>query len=288
MFGLVFIVAGLAFKLGAAPFHMWVPDVYQGAPTAVTLLISGAPKLAAFGITFRILVEGLSGLADRLAADADRAVGGVDGARQPRRHRAEQPQAPAGLFGHRAAGLHAAGLHADVINVNTLSAANGYSSALFYMVTYVLTTLGTFGLIMVLSRSGFESEEISDLAGLSKRSPWIAGVMAMFMFSLAGIPPHGRLLREVRRAAGAGHAPTSWHTSPGGGRRAAVADRRVLLPAHRQDDVLRRAGRPARRPGRSGAPCCWPLNGGAVLLLGMLPGGLMALCRKAIVRALAT
>jgi NADH-quinone oxidoreductase subunit N len=106
---------------------------------------------------------------------------------------------------HRADGLHAAGLMAGVVSGNTLSAANAYSSALFYMVTYVLTTLGTFGIIMLLSRQGFESEEIADLAGLNQRSPWMAGVMAMFMFSLAGIPPTGGLLRQAVGAAGADH-----------------------------------------------------------------------------------
>ena len=188
-FGLVFIVAGLAFKLGLAPFHMWVPDVYQGAPTAVTLLISGAPKLAAFGITFRILVEGLSGLATRLAGDADRAVGGVDDARQPGRHRADQPQAPAGLFGHRAAGLHAAGLHADG---DRHEHRHGRQRLQLGDVLHHHLRADDAGHLRpdhVLSRHGFESEEISDLAGLGKRSPWIAGVMAMFMFSLAGIPP---------------------------------------------------------------------------------------------------
>jgi NADH-quinone oxidoreductase subunit N len=109
VFGLVFVVAGLAFKLGAAPFHMWVPDVYQGAPTAVTLLIGGAPKLAAFAITIRLLVEGHAGPGGRLAADAHRAGGGLAGHRQPGRHRADQPQAHAGLLHHRADGLHAAG-----------------------------------------------------------------------------------------------------------------------------------------------------------------------------------
>jgi len=188
-FGLVFIVAGLGFKLGLAPFHMWVPDVYQGAPTAVTLLISGAPKLAAFGITFRILVEGLSGLATDwqemliVLSVTSMALGNLAAIAQSNLKRLLAYSAIAQL------GFMLLGFTPTVINADTANAVNGYSSALFYMVTYVLTTLGTFGLIMVLSRSGFESEEISDLAGLGKRAPWIAGVMALFMFSLAGIPP---------------------------------------------------------------------------------------------------
>ena len=188
-FGLVFIVAGLAFKLGLAPFHMWVPDVYQGAPTAVTLLISGAPKLAAFGITIRILVEGLSGLATDwqqmlvVLSVVSMTLGNLAAIAQSNLKRLLAYSAIAQL------GFMLLGFTPTVINADTANAVNGYSSALFYMVTYVLTTLGTFGLIMVLSRAGFESEEISDLAGLAKRSPWIAGVMALFMFSLAGIPP---------------------------------------------------------------------------------------------------
>ena len=185
----MFIVAGLGFKLGAVPFHMWVPDVYQGAPTAVTLLIGGAPKLAAFAITIRLLVEGLPGAGGRLAADAGRAVGAVDAARQHRRDRADQPQAHARLLDDRADGLHAARPVPGVVSGNTLSAANGYSSAMFYIVTYVLTTLGTFGMIMLLSRAGFEAEKIDDFSGLAQRSPWFAGVMTVFMFSLAGMPP---------------------------------------------------------------------------------------------------
>jgi NADH-quinone oxidoreductase subunit N len=226
VFGLVFIVAGLAFKLGLAPFHMWVPDVYQGAPTAVTLLISGAPKLAAFGITFRILVEGLSGQAPDwqqmliVLSVVSMSLGNLAAIAQSNLKRLLAYSAIAQL------GFMLLGFTPTVINVATANAANGYSSALFYIITYVLTTLGTFGLIMVLSRNGFESEEITDLAGLGKRAPWIAGVMAIFMFSL-----------------GLHH--------PGGGRGAAVADRRVLLPAHRQDDVLRRAGRHRADPRRS-------------------------------------
>ena len=188
-FGLVFIVSGLAFKLGLAPFHMWVPDVYQGAPTAVTLLISGAPKLAAFGITFRILVEGLSGLGTDwqemliVLSVTSMALGNLAAIVQSNLKRLLAYSAIAQL------GFMLLGFTPTVVNADTANAVNGYSSALFYMITYVLTTLGTFGLVMVLSRAGFESEEISDLAGLAKRAPWIAGVMALFMFSLAGIPP---------------------------------------------------------------------------------------------------
>jgi NADH-quinone oxidoreductase subunit N len=189
VFGVVFVVAGLGFKLGAVPFHMWVPDVYQGAPTAVTLLIGGAPKFAAFAITIRLLVEGMLGLAVDwqqmfiVLAVASLALGNVAAIAQRNLKRMLAYSTIAQM------GFVLLGLSAGVVSGNTLSAGNAYSSAMFYIVAYVLTTLGTFGLIMFLSRQGFESEEIDDLAGLAQRSPWVAGVMTVFMFSLAGVPP---------------------------------------------------------------------------------------------------
>src|SRR5574343_629920 len=189
VYGVVFIVAGLAFKLGAVPFHMWVPDVYQGAPTAATLLIAGAPKLAAFGITMRLLVDGMLGLAVDwqqmlvVLAVCSLAVGNLAAIAQTNLKRMLASSTIAQM------GFVLLGLAAGVVNGNTLSAANAYSSATFYIITYVLTTLGTFGLIMLLARTGFEAEQIDDLKGLNQRSPVLAAVMGIFMFSLAGIPP---------------------------------------------------------------------------------------------------
>ena len=147
VFGVVFIVAGLAFKLGAAPFHMWVPDVYQGAPTAATLLIGGAPKLAAFGITIRLLVDGMLSLAVDwqqmllVLAVVSLVIGNLAAIAQSNLKRMLAYSTIAQM------GFMLLGLASGVVNGNTLSAANTYSSALFYVVTYVLTTLGTFGLI---------------------------------------------------------------------------------------------------------------------------------------------
>jgi len=188
-FGLVFIVAGLAFKLGVVPFHMWVPDVYQGAPTAATLMVAGAPKLAAFAITIRLLVEGLMSSATdwqqmlMILAVASMTLGNLAAIAQTNLKRMLAYSGIAQL------GFMLLGFVPTVVAGNTVSAGNGYGSSLFYVLTYVLTTMGTFGLIMILSRPGFESEQISDLSGLNKRSPVLAGVMAVFMFSLAGIPP---------------------------------------------------------------------------------------------------
>jgi NADH-quinone oxidoreductase subunit N len=189
VFGLVFVVAGVAFKFGAAPFHMWLPDVYHGAPTAVTLVIGAAPKLAAFALAIRLLVEGLLPLAVdwqpmlALLAVVSLLVGNLAAIAQTNLKRMLAYSTIAQM------GFVLLGLLAGVVRGSTLPAANAYSSAMFYVVTYVLTTLVSFGLIVLLSREGFESEEISDFAGLNRRSPWYAAVMALCMFSLSGIPP---------------------------------------------------------------------------------------------------
>jgi NADH-quinone oxidoreductase subunit N len=189
VFGLVFIVAGLAFKIGAVPFHMWIPDVYQGAPTAATLMIGGAPKLAAFGILIRMLVEGLLPLAVdwqqmlSVLAIGSLLIGNLAAIAQTNLKRMLAYSTIAQM------GFVLLGFVAGVINGQTTLAANAYSSAMFYMVSYVLTTLAAFGVIMLLARQGFESEEVTDLAGLNQRSPLYAGVMAICLFSMAGIPP---------------------------------------------------------------------------------------------------
>jgi NADH-quinone oxidoreductase subunit N len=188
--GLVFVVAGLAFKLGVVPFHMWVPDVYHGAPTAITLMIGGAPKLAAFAIVIRLLVEGLMPLAfdwqQMLAvlAVVSLLVGNLAAMAQTnlKRMLAFSTIAQMGF-------MLLACWRAWCRAMDSGNMANAYGAAMFYVVTYVLTTLATFGVILLLSREGFESEEIADLAGLNQRSPLYAGVMAVCMFSLAGVPP---------------------------------------------------------------------------------------------------
>ncbi|CAD5374459.1 NADH-quinone oxidoreductase subunit N [Rubrivivax sp. A210] len=288
VFGVVFVVAGLGFKLGAVPFHMWVPDVYQGAPTAVTLLIGGAPKFAAFAITIRLLVEGMLGLAFDwqqmliVLAVGSLAVGNLAAIAQTNLKRMLAYSTIAQM------GFILLGLAAGVVSGNTLSAGNAYSSAMFYLVAYVLTTLGTFGLIMVLSRQGFESEEITDLAGLAKRSPWIAGVMTVFMFSLAGVPPmigfFGKL--AVIQALVTTNVPGYiWL--------AVLAVMFSLIGAFYYirvvkvmwfDEPLQTA--PVARG--HGVTALLALNGAAVLVFGPLSGGLMAMCRDAIVKALAT
>ncbi|PWF48319.1 NADH-quinone oxidoreductase subunit NuoN [Massilia glaciei] len=194
-FGLVFVVAGLAFKLGVVPFHMWVPDVYQGAPTAVTLLLGGAPKLAAFAIVVRLLAEGLRHMALdwqlmlMVLAVMSLAIGNLTAIAQTNIKRMLAYSTIAQM------GFVMLGMLAGVVAVaggpphNESNMAAAYGGAMYYVITYVLTTLGSFGLIMMLARSGFEAEELSDFKGLAKRSPWFAVVMTILMFSLAGVPP---------------------------------------------------------------------------------------------------
>ena len=287
VFGVVFVVAGLGFKLGAVPFHMWVPDVYQGAPTAVTLLIGGAPKLAAFAITIRLLVEGMYGLAVDwqqmlvVMAVGSLVVGNLAAIAQSNLKRMLAYSTIAQM------GFVLLALSAGVVGANTASAQNAYSSAMFYIVTYVLTTLGTFGLVLYLSSQGFESEELSDLAGLAQRSPWLAGVMTVFMFSLAGIPPMVGFYAKlaVLQALIATNLPAYiWL--------AVVAVLASLIGAFYYLRVVKIMYFDAPARGESlvrghGVSALLAINGAAVLFFGLLPGGLMNLCRDAIVTALA-
>jgi NADH-quinone oxidoreductase subunit N len=179
--GLVFIVAGISFKLSAVPFHMWTPDVYEGAPTAVTLFIGSAPKFAAFGFVMRLLVEGLGEMvADWqgmlvLLAIASLAVGNIVAIAQANIKRM-LAYSTISHMGFVLLGFIAAG-------------ENGYSSSMFYVIAYVLMTLGAFGIIMLLSREGFEADAISDFKGLNQRNSWLALIMMLVMLSMAGIPP---------------------------------------------------------------------------------------------------
>ncbi|MFO1267853.1 MAG: NADH-quinone oxidoreductase subunit NuoN [Rubrivivax sp.] len=288
VFGVVFVVAGLGFKLGAVPFHMWVPDVYQGAPTAVTLLIGSAPKFAAFAITIRLLVEGMLGLAIDwqqmfiVMAVGSLVIGNIAAIAQSNLKRMLAYSTIAQM------GFVVLGLSAGVVSGNTLSAANAYSSSMFYLVAYVLTTLGTFGLVMFLSRQGFESEEIADLAGLSRRAPWVAGVMTLFMFSLAGLPPMVGFfakLAVIQALVTTNQTLYIWL--------AVIAVLFSLIGAYYYIRVIKvmwfdEPGQTAPVQQGQGVTALLALNGAAVLLFGLFGGGLMAVCRDAIVRALAT
>ncbi len=181
VFGLVFIVAGLAFKLGVVPFHMWLPDVYQGAPTAVTLFIGTATKIAAFAFVIRLLAQALQAFAGdwqqmlAIMAVLSMAVGNITAIAQTNLKR---------MLAYSTIS------HMGFLLLGILAASiNGYSSAMFYIVAYVLTGLGAFGMIMLLSRKGFEADNLEDLKGLNQRNPWYAFLLLLIMFSLAGVPP---------------------------------------------------------------------------------------------------
>lgn len=284
VFGVVFVVAGLAFKLGVVPFHMWVPDVYQGAPTAVTLLLGGAPKLAAFAISIRLLVEGLFPLAFdwqqmiMVLAVLSMAIGNITAIVQTNLKRMLAYSTIAQM------GFMLLGMLSGVVDGNVSGAGNAYSSALFYSVTYVLTTLGTFGAIMLLARSGFEAESIDDFKGLNQRSPWFAFVMLIFMFSLAGIPPTVGFYAKLAVLQAVLSTGQVWL--------AVVAVLLSLIGAFYYlrvvkamyfDDPVDTAQIIATKEMR----VTLSLNGMAVLALGILPGPLMAVCATAIVKTLA-
>lgn len=190
VFGLVFTVAGIAFKLGLAPFHMWIPDVYHGAPTPITLLIGSAPKFAAFAMTLRLLVYGLLGLAIEwqkmmlIMAVISIVLGNLAAIAQTNIKRMLAYSAISHM------GFMVLGLTSGVLSLpaNPYIAISAYSSALYYMFAYVLMSMGAFGMILLLSRKGHEAENLDDFKGLNQRSPWFAAVMLVLMFSMAGIP----------------------------------------------------------------------------------------------------
>jgi NADH-quinone oxidoreductase subunit N len=181
VFGLVFVVAGIAFKLGNAPFHMWIPDVYHGAATPTTLLVGGAPKLAAFAFVMRLLATGLQSMNTDwsqmlvILAVASMFLGNIVAIAQTNLKR---------MLAYSTIS------HMGFVVMGILAATEtGYGAGLFYVIAYTIMTLGSFGMILLLSRAGFEAENLEDLRGLNQRSKWYAFVMLVIMFSLTGLPP---------------------------------------------------------------------------------------------------
>ncbi len=182
-FGLVFVLIGIAFKFGAVPFHMWAPDVYQGAPVVVTAFLGSVPKIAAFAMAMRILVQGMGGLGPEMGwqgmlmilAVLSMALGNIVALVQDNVKR---------MLAYSTIS------HVGFIFLGLLAGAGkGYTSAMFYTIVYALTAVGGFGLLAILSRKGVEAEYLHDLKGLNKRSPWLAAMMMLIMFSMAGVPP---------------------------------------------------------------------------------------------------
>jgi NADH-quinone oxidoreductase subunit N len=288
VFGLVFVVAGLAFKLGVVPFHMWIPDIYQGAPTAVTLLVGGAPKLAAFAIFIRLLVEGMLPLAFdwqqmlMVLAVGSLLIGNLAAIAQTNLKRMLAFSTISQM------GFVLLGMMSGVLNGNVESAAGAYSASMFYVISYVLTTLASFGVIMLLARDGFESEEISDFAGLNQRSPLYAAVMAICLFSLAGIPPMIGFYAKLSVLQALVASGQSFHIG--------LAVFAVMMSLIGAFYYLRVVKVMYFEEPTSSATVSAPLdvrvvlsvNGALVLILGLLPSGLMTLCAQAVVQMLTT
>ena len=273
VFALVFIVAGIGFKLGAVPFHMWVPDVYHGAPTAVTLFIGSVPKLAAFAFVMRLLAQALGAepLADEwrqmliVMVVLSIIIGNVTAIAQTNLKR---------MLAYSTIS------HMGFLLLGVLTGdLTGYGAAMFYVVVYVLMNLGTFGMIMVLARNGFEAEELDDFRGLNQRSPWYAFVMLLLMFSMAGVPPAVGFYAKLSVLQAVVNAGYVWL--------AVLAVLFSLIGAFYYLRVVKLMYFDAPRDAapiapRAGVRVLMALNGLAVLVFGVLPDPLMTLCMASI------
>ena len=274
-FGLVFIVSGLAFKLGVVPFHMWVPDVYHGAPTAITMLIGSVPKLAAFAFVMRILVEGLQSLVIDwsgmlvILAIASMALGNLAAIAQTNLKR---------MFAYSTI------THMGFMLLGVLSGTvEGYGSAMFYTVVYVMMSLGGFGMIMLLSRAGFEADTLNDFKGLNQRSPWLAFMMMLLMLSMAGIPPTVGFYAKFSVLNAIVQTGHTWL--------AIVAVLFSLIGAFYYLRIIKLMyfdAPESHAPISTGSDTMLliSLNGLGVLLLGMLPGSLMSICAVSVQQSL--
>ena len=273
--GLVFIVAGLAFKLGAVPFQMWVPDVYEGSPTAMTMLISSVPKLAAFAFVIRLLAQGLQTMAVDwqqmllVMAVLSIIIGNVTAIAQTNLKR---------MLAYSTIS------HIGFVLFGLMSASiNGFASALFYIASYVLMSLAGFGIILLLSRKGFEADKLDDLKGLNQRSPWTAFLMLIVMFSMAGVPPTLGFYAKFTVLQAALQAGFLWLV--------VFAVLMAVIGAFYYLRVIKLMyfdepldHHPIQAPADMRAVLS--VNAFALLFLGLMPQGLMSLCAYAIVRSL--
>ena len=276
VFGLVFLVSGIAFKLGAVPYHMWVPDVYDGAPTAVTVLIGTAPKLAAFAFVMRLLVTGLQPLvADwhamlLILSVLSMIIGNLAAIAQTSFKRMLAYSTIANM------GFMLLGFVAGISKQDPLL---GYSAAMFYTIAYVLTTTASFGIVLLLSRQGFEADQIEDLKGLNQRNPWYAFLVMVIMFSLAGVPltiGFFAKLTVIEAVIGVGYY---WL--------AVLAVMASLVGAYYYLRVVKamyfdEPTDTAAITVRGDAHFAFSVNGMALLVLGIVPQPLLALCYRAL------
>jgi NADH-quinone oxidoreductase subunit N len=274
-FGLVFILSGLAFKLGVVPFHMWVPDVYHGAPTAMTMLIGSVPKLAAFAFTARILVEGLQSLVTDwsgmliVLAIASMALGNLSAIAQTNLKR---------MFAYSTI------THMGFMLLGFISGGiEGYGSAMFYTVVYMIMSLGAFGMIMMLSRAGFEADTLNDFKGLNQRSPWLAFMMMLLMLSMAGIPPTVGFYAKFSVLNAIVQTGHTWL--------AVVAVMFSLIGAFYYLRIIKLMYFDAPESHvpivvESDTGLLITLNGAGVLILGLMPGTLMSICAVSVQQSL--
>ena len=270
VFGMVFLIVGIAFKLGAVPFHMWVPDVYHGAPTAVTLYLSTAPKLAAFAMLMRLLVDGLGGLQAQwhdilvLLSVLSISIGNIIAIAQSN---IKRMLAYSGIS------------HAGFLLLGVLSGSQeGYAAGMFYAIVYVIMTLGGFGMVILMSRAGFEADRLEDYKGLNERSPWFALMMLFIMFSMAGVPPFIGFWAKLTVIQAVVSADLVWL--------AAVAVIFSVIGAFYYLRIVKlmyfdRAESSEKLKPGADLGAVLSANALAILLLGAFPGALMALCRQA-------
>jgi NADH-quinone oxidoreductase subunit N len=273
LFGLAFIVVGVAFKFGAVPFHTWVPDVYHGAPTPVTLFLAAAPKLGSFALAFRLLAEGLgavhaTGWQDMITMVAVLSiiVGNVVAIAQTNIKR---------MLAYSTIS------HVGFILLGILAGTSqGYAAALYYTITYVIMSVGGFGMIILLSRKGFEADSLEDFKGLNARSPWFAAVMLMLMFSMAGVPPFVGFWAKLAVIQAVLDIGSLWL--------AIVAVALSVVGAYYYLRVVKLmyfdepTDTTALQGGGGAMRFVLSLNGLAVLVLGLFPGMLLALCVRVI------
>ncbi len=270
-FGLVFVVAGLAFKFGAVPFHMWLPDVYHGSPTSVALLIATAPKIAAFGMSYRLLAQALPALSVEwsqfliVLAIASLAVGNIVAMAQTNIKR---------MFAYSTIA------HVGFILLGFLAGSQaGYEAALFYVIVYAIVAACAFGMIILLSSKGFEAENISDFKGLGQRSPWLAFMMLLTLFSLTGVPPTVGFYAKFLVLSALVNAQLVWL--------AAISVFFSVIGAFYYLRVVKvmyfetqESSKPVEAP--LDFKCVLSLNGMAVLGLGLFPAPLFVLCQQAL------
>jgi len=269
IFGLCFIVVGLAFKFGAVPFHMWVPDVYHGAPTAVTLFIGSAPKIAAFAMAMRLLVETMGSLSVDwqgmllILVVLSLAIGNVVAIAQTNMKR----MLAYSTISH--VGFLLLGILANT--------AEGYSASMFYAITYALMAIGGFAMIILISRAGFEADGLDDFKGLNDRSPWFAFIMLILMFSMAGVPPTVGFYAKLSVLQAIVHVDMVWL--------ALVAVFFSIIGAFYYIRVVKlmyfdKSESETPLAVNTDMQIAVSLNGLLVLGLGLFPGGLLALCNS--------